>query len=93
MYEVDGLPQTFDDLERVGKVFWIKVTAQFAGGNSVVGNFLCLDQLFFHTGVRTDIRNLIAGFSKTGKQGNMWSYMAGGAAACHNNFFHGGNPF
>ena len=88
MYEADRLPQTFDDLERVGKIFRIKITTQFSGRNSVVGDILRLDQLFFHAGVRTDIRNLIAGFLQMREQSNIRCHMTGSTTAGKQYFLH-----
>ena len=82
------LAKTFQDPERVGEVFEVKVAAQFAGRNSVVGNAELLDEFALDPFVGTDVGDLVACLPEGREQGDIWGNMTGSAAAGKDNMFH-----
>ncbi len=77
-----------DDPEGVREIFPVKIPAEFAGGDSVIGNFLGFDQFFLNAVLGADIGNVIACQPQAGKQRDIRSHMSGGAASGKYDSFH-----
>ena len=80
--------EAFDDPEGVGEILPVKVTAEFSGGNAVVGDVLGFDELFLDAVGGADVGDSIACGAQTGQQGNVRRYVTGSAAAGEYNMFH-----
>ena len=60
--ELASLRIAFQHADRIREVFQIKITAQLAGGNSVIGNARIFDELALDTIVRTNIVDFVIRF-------------------------------
>ena len=87
-HQFGSLCKSFQDAERIGKVFNIKIASQLSGGNAIVGNSLSLDEFFLDSFGGADIEDFVIFGTQTGKQCNVRCYVTGSAAACKYNTFH-----
>lgn len=51
-----SLPKALNDLEGIREILYIKITSEFAGGNTIIGNMKVFDQFLFDAIIGTDIR-------------------------------------
>ena len=73
-----------DDLEGIGEVVQIKISAQLAGIYAVVRDILCLDELLLDAIVRADIKYLKAKTPQLGQERDVGRHMPRGPAAGQN---------
>ena len=85
-----GIP--LDNAERIGKVFYIEVAAEFPCRNSVIGNLKIFNQSLFDSVIRADVVDFVAQLLQVGEQRNIWCYMTGSSTAGQNNFLSHYNP-
>ena len=73
---------TFDDSKGISKVLQVEISAEFTGGNSVIGCLCLHDHAFFHAFIRPDIGNIVAAFFQLRHQSNIRRNMTGRSTAC-----------
>ena len=77
LQDPQGFAISFHNTEGIGKVFNIKIAAQFSGRNSAVGYSDILDKFFFDSLVGTNITDFVSKFQQGRNQGQIWCDMAG----------------
>ena len=92
LHQAAGLRIAFDDTEGIGKIFQIKITAEFAGRNAIIGNTGSFYKFSFYTIIRADVVNFIAAFLERRKKGQIGGNMSGSSTAGQDDFFHKKKP-
>ena len=87
-HQPDGLSVSFDYTEGIAEILNIKITAEFSGCNSIIGNLQIFNELSLDTIIRTNILNIITFFLQFRNKGNVRGYMSGSASAGKDNSFH-----
>lgn len=84
-HQPDGLSVSFDYTEGIAEILNIKITAEFSGCNSIIGNLQIFNELSLDTIIRTNILNIITFFLQFRNKGNVRGYMSGSASAGKDN--------
>ena len=92
LQNLPGLMNSLQHTERIGNIFQIKISSEFSGRNTIIGNVHVLNQLFFDSVVGTDVKNLIPSFLQSRYQRDVRCYMTRCSAACKYNTLHTFSP-
>ena len=61
-YQLQGLAIAFHNAEWVGEIFDVKISAEFTGGDTIIGNTRSFDEFPFDSLIRSNVTDLIAMF-------------------------------
>ena len=80
-YQLQGLAIAFHNAEWVGEIFDVKISAEFTGGDTIIGNPCSFDEFSFDSLIGSNITDLIAMFFQRWNQSKVRGNMSGCSAA------------
>ena len=82
-YQLQSLAIAFYNAEWVGEIFDVKISAEFTGGDTIIGNTHSFDEFPFDSLIGSNVTDLIAMFFQRWNQSKVRGNMSGCSAASY----------